>query len=72
MASPKAAAKQQPGSAANLSADRTEEIRRRAYELYLRRGEKDGSELEDWLEAEVELREKVEQHVIKLPTRQPG
>lgn len=34
-----------------------EEVRQRAYELYLFRGEKPGSALEDWLEAERELRE---------------
>ena len=32
-----------------------EEIRRRAYELYERRGQGDGHDLEDWLEAEAEL-----------------
>ena len=31
------------------------EIRRRAYEIYLERGEQPGSELEDWLQAEREL-----------------
>jgi len=35
-----------------------EQIRQRAYELYLFRGEKPGGELEDWLEAERELRAK--------------
>lgn len=35
-----------------------EQIRQRAYELYLFRGEQPGSELEDWLEAERELRAK--------------
>jgi hypothetical protein len=32
-----------------------EEIRRRAYEIYLERGENSGNELEDWLQAEREL-----------------
>jgi outer membrane protein TolC len=32
-----------------------EEIRRRAYEIYLERGEQQGRELEDWLQAEREL-----------------
>jgi hypothetical protein len=32
------------------------EIQRRAYELYLRRGGQDGRDLEDWLEAERQLR----------------
>jgi hypothetical protein len=32
-----------------------EEVRRRAYELYQERGNKEGSELEDWLRAEAEV-----------------
>jgi hypothetical protein len=32
-----------------------EEIRMRAYEIYLERGDGPGSELEDWLRAEAEL-----------------
>lgn len=35
-----------------------EQIRQRAYELYLFRGDGSGNELEDWLEAERELRSK--------------
>lgn len=35
-----------------------DQIRQRAYELYLFRGDGTGSELEDWLEAERELRAK--------------
>ena len=34
---------------------RENEIRTRAYELYLARGAQPGGELEDWLEAEREL-----------------
>jgi hypothetical protein len=34
---------------------REEEIRRRAYEIYLERGEQPGLELDDWLRAEREL-----------------
>jgi Protein of unknown function (DUF2934) len=34
-----------------------EQIETRAYELYLKRGRKDGHELEDWLTAEKELTE---------------
>ena len=33
-----------------------EEIERRAYELYLERGGQDGRDLEDWLEAERQLK----------------
>jgi len=40
-------------SAGNLASD--EDIRRRAYEIYLERGEQPGRELEDWLEAEGEI-----------------
>jgi hypothetical protein len=32
-----------------------DEIRRRAYELYLERGEQPGCDLDDWLQAEREL-----------------
>jgi hypothetical protein len=32
-----------------------QEIRDRAYEIYLQRGAQHGSELEDWLQAEREL-----------------
>jgi hypothetical protein len=35
---------------------RDEEIRRRAYEIYLERGEQPGREIDDWLEAERELK----------------
>jgi hypothetical protein len=34
---------------------RDEEIRRRAYEVYLERGEQPGRDLDDWLQAEREL-----------------
>jgi hypothetical protein len=37
------------------SSARDEEIRRRAYEIYLERGEHPGYELDDWLQAEREL-----------------
>jgi len=33
-----------------------ERIRRRAYELYVQRGNESGSEVEDWLQAEEEVR----------------
>ena len=36
-----------------------ETIRRRAYQLYEQRGRVDGHELDDWLQAETELSEKV-------------
>ena len=34
---------------------REENIKRRAYEIYLERGEEPGRDLEDWLQAEREL-----------------
>jgi len=34
---------------------RDEDIRRRAYEIYLERGEEPGLELDDWLQAEREI-----------------
>jgi hypothetical protein len=39
-----------------------EEIRRRAYEIYLARGEQPGGELDDWLQAERELEGEVLSH----------
>jgi Protein of unknown function (DUF2934) len=38
-----------------INSEREQEIRRRAYEVYLERGEEPGHDLEDWLEAEREL-----------------
>jgi hypothetical protein len=35
-----------------------DEIRRRAYELYVQRGSQSGSEAEDWLTAEREVRQR--------------
>jgi hypothetical protein len=46
-----------PGSA-NVLAPKYEQIARRAYELYLERGETPGDEREDWLRAEKELSER--------------
>ena len=34
-----------------------EQIRRRAYELYEQRGREEGRELEDWLQAESEVKQ---------------
>ncbi len=38
-----------------------ERIRLRAYELYVQRGNESGSELDDWLQAEAEIRRAEEQ-----------
>jgi len=44
-----------------------ERIQRRAYELYVLRGNQSGSELDDWLQAEEEIRRAKEQpHQRKL------
>jgi hypothetical protein len=43
-----------------LRSTREEEIRNRAYEIYLQRGAQPGSELEDWLQAERELTKRVQ------------
>jgi DUF2934 family protein len=40
-----------------------ERIRRRAYELYVERGSESGSEFDDWLQAEEEIRRAEEQAV---------
>ena len=43
-----------------------EQIRRRAYELYVQRGNQSGSEHDDWLQAEEEMRRATEQAVDEL------
>jgi hypothetical protein len=43
-------------------AARDEDIGRRAYEIYLERGEEPGLELDDWLQAERELAAEVLSH----------
>ena len=40
-----------------------ERVRRRAYELYIQRGNESGSELDDWLQAEDEIRRAQEQAI---------
>ena len=45
----------QTGEASVGNAERDKEIRLRAYEIYLERGEQPGRELDDWLQAEGEL-----------------
>jgi hypothetical protein len=37
-----------------------EQILQRAHEIYLERGGQDGSDMDDWLQAEAELRERRE------------
>ncbi len=43
------------GQASMVNTTHEEEIRRRAYEIYLERGQQPGGELDDWLKAEREL-----------------
>ena len=40
-----------------------ERVRRRAYELYVREGNQSGSELDDWLQAEEEIRSAQEEAI---------
>jgi DUF2934 family protein len=42
-----------------------ERIERRAHELYVQRGNQSGSELEDWLQAEAEVRQTQEDGMKK-------
>jgi hypothetical protein len=42
-----------------------ERIRQRAYELYVQRGNQSGSELDDWLQAEEEIRRATEEALDK-------
>ena len=52
--------------------DRTELIRKRAYEIYLERGGVPGRDLEDWLSAEREVDSDLEPIVILEPPGQDG
>jgi hypothetical protein len=47
------------GHAQVANGPRDEEIRRRAYEIYIERGEEPGHELDDWFQAERELEDEV-------------
>jgi hypothetical protein len=44
------------GEASVVNSTRHEEIRRRAFEIYLERGGQPGRDLDDWLQAERELK----------------
>jgi Protein of unknown function (DUF2934) len=57
---PKATSTQPETGAVSVgNSTREEEIRRRAYEIYLERGGQPGGELDDWLQAERELKDGV-------------
>jgi hypothetical protein len=47
------------GDASVWNAVRSEDIRRRAYEIYLERGQQPDTELDDWLQAEREIEQGV-------------
>jgi hypothetical protein len=48
------------GSSGQLSLE--ERVQKRAYELYVLRGNESGSEMDDWLQAEDEIQEAAEQN----------
>ena len=56
------AAKAEETSVGNAARD--EDIRHRAYEIYLERGEQPGCELDDWLQAERELESRALSHAM--------
>lgn len=41
--------------ASELTEEQLEQVRRRAHELYEARGQEDGHDVEDWLQAEAEI-----------------
>jgi len=47
-----------------LSQERLEKIRQRAYELYEARGREEGHDFDDWLQAEIEI-EALEARTLK-------
>ena len=47
--------KQQNRRTEQAAAPVEEQIRLRAYQIYLQRGDQSGSEIQDWLQAEAEL-----------------
>jgi hypothetical protein len=59
-----------PKQVKNTLTPSEEQIRKRAHELYLERGCQDGLALEDWLQAEAELRLAMEPDAKLLTT--PG
>jgi hypothetical protein len=49
-----------------------ERIRRRAYELYVQRGNQSGSEFDDWLQAEEEMLQAQEQVIAEAKASRRG
>lgn len=52
-------APQSPGQPAVSKRPRTEDIERRAYQIYIGRGGSDGHDLDDWLQAERQVAEEL-------------
>jgi len=50
--------RQTPTQVTKSTPDLQEQIRRRAYELYEQRGRGDGRDLDDWLQAQSEVKQK--------------
>jgi hypothetical protein len=61
-----------PNEQEDNTLDAAEAIRARAYELYLQRGEREGDDVNDWLEAEREYRERRGQSDAADVRDQPG
>jgi len=51
-------AKKEHGRSDHEKLDMQGQIRQRAYELYEQRGRRDGHQVEDWIQAEQEVRDK--------------
>ena len=60
---PARTASKSPASVQQHVLNLEDEIRRRAYELYEQRGKEDGRDLEDWLQAEEEIKQTRTRHV---------
>jgi Protein of unknown function (DUF2934) len=52
--------RQQNRRTEQTTAPAEEQIRVRAYQIYLQRGDQSGSEIQDWLQAEAELNSGIE------------
>ena len=64
--SPRLAAGQGGSQAAARKSPLTEDIERRAYDIYLSRGGADGSDVDDWLQAERQVLEELKSNKASL------
>jgi hypothetical protein len=64
--SPRPAAGQGGSQAAARKSPLTEDIERRAYDIYLRRGGADGNDVDDWLQAERQVLEELKKEKASL------